>query len=229
MKPYLAREIVDDYGNVVEKFSPVVKRRVISEETARVLTSIMKMVVQEGGTGQKAALEYFEVAGKTGTAQKVIPGVKGYSNKRIGSFMGFVPADNPKLAILVSIDEPRGITYGGVVAAPAFREIASQALYHLRVFPESNTLKVEEVKATEDRVVEKAAYAQEEGLMLEEEIAEGKVPNFLGMSIRQVLRLGEKYDLNIKVTGSGRAVRQTPVPGTVLCDKNCMVEFQPAT
>jgi len=229
MKPYLAREIVDDYGNVVEKFSPVVKRRVISEETARVLTSIMKMVVQEGGTGQKAALEYFEVAGKTGTAQKVIPGVKGYSNKRIGSFMGFVPADNPKLAILVSIDEPRGITYGGVVAAPAFREIASQTLYHLRVFPESNTLKVEEVKATEDRAAEKAAYAQEEGLMLEEEIAEGKVPNFLGMSIRQVLRLGEKYDLNIKVTGSGRAVRQTPIPGTVRCDRNCMVEFQPAT
>ena len=229
MKPYLVKEIVDESGKVVKRFSPVVRRRVISGETARLLTSVMKMVVQEGGTGEKAAMEYFEVAGKTGTAQKVIPGVKGYSNKRIGSFMGFVPADDPRLAILVSIDEPKGISYGGVIAAPAFRAIATQTLYHSRVFPEINAFKVEDVKATGEKREEKVYSALEEGEIPEEEMEGGKVPSFIGMSMRQVLKLGERYDLNIKITGSGRAIKQSPVPGSMICDKNCLVEFQPST
>jgi cell division protein FtsI (penicillin-binding protein 3) len=229
MKPYLVKEIVDDSGKVVERFSPVVKRRVVSEGTARLVTSVMKMVVEEGGTGGKAALENFEVAGKTGTAQKVIAGVKGYSNKRIGSFMGFVPADNPRLAILVVIDEPKGISYGGVVAAPAFREIASQTVYYLKVFPDRDILRVEEEKKEEEKVVEKASFSAEAVDGLERELEEKMVPNFTGMSIRQVLKLGERYELNIKVTGSGRAVRQSLAPGSIICDKNCLVEFQPTS
>jgi len=229
MRPYLVREIVDESGKVMERFSPVVKRRVISGGTAKLVTSVMKMVVQEGGTGQKAALENFEVAGKTGTAQKVIPGVKGYSNKRIGSFMGFVPADNPQLAILVLIDEPKGISYGGIVAAPAFREIARQALYHMRVFPDKNIARVEQAKNREEKMVEKASFSEEGEKGLERDVEEGIVPDFSGMSIRQVLKLGERYDLNIKVVGSGRAIRQSLVPGCIICDRNCVVEFQPTS
>src|SRR5262249_56401126 len=78
----------------------------------------------------------FTVAGKTGTAQKVDPRTRAYSSKRIGSFVGFVPADHPRAVILVLIDEPTTSSYGGIVAAPVFRNIASGVMQALRVAPE---------------------------------------------------------------------------------------------
>jgi cell division protein FtsI (penicillin-binding protein 3) len=112
--------------------------RVVSEETARALARMMTDVTRKGGTAELAAVPGFDVAGKTGTAQKVDPVTRSYSHQLyVASFTGFVPADRPKVAILVLIDEPRGGTYyGGLVAAPAFRQIALAALASLDVFPE---------------------------------------------------------------------------------------------
>ncbi|MFQ5481473.1 MAG: peptidoglycan D,D-transpeptidase FtsI family protein [Nitrospinaceae bacterium] len=132
MKPRLARAVWKN-GTRIKTFPPQRIRRVISEKTSRRMVGILKSVVREG-TGRQAALAGFEVAGKTGTAQKVDPATGRYSSTAyLSSFVGFVPADAPRLVILVMIDEPRKPYWGGKVAAPVFREIARKALRHLNV------------------------------------------------------------------------------------------------
>ncbi|MBI4819731.1 MAG: transpeptidase family protein [Deltaproteobacteria bacterium] len=111
--------------------------RVISERTARQVTEMMTEVTKAGGTAIKAAIPGFVVAGKTGTAQKVDPNTRAYSHSLYtSSFVGFVPADRPEIVSLVLIDEPKKAIYGGIVAAPAFKNIAIAALSALEVFPE---------------------------------------------------------------------------------------------
>jgi cell division protein FtsI/penicillin-binding protein 2 len=97
---------------------------------------LVGVVDTEGGTGSLAAVPGYHVAGKTGTAQKPIPG--GYStSKYVASFVGFVPATKPRLVILVTVDEPHDAIWGGVVAAPAFQSIAQFALQYLEVPPDA--------------------------------------------------------------------------------------------
>lgn len=133
MKPYVVAEIRDHRGQVVKETLPQVKRRLISPGTATTLTTILEGVVTNG-TGTKAAIPGFRVAGKTGTAQKVDPQTGTYSKKQlIGSFVGFVPADAPRLAMIVVIDEPQGEGWGGVVSAPVFQRVGEQVLTYLGV------------------------------------------------------------------------------------------------
>lgn len=132
MKPYAIKAVEKD-GMAADEFKPEVVRRVISEKTSRELSEILEYAVRYG-TGQKAILEGYDVAGKTGTAQKASPDKKGYSeDKFISSFIGYVPSRNPRIAILIIIDEPEGVAWGGEVAAPVFREIARQTLRYLKV------------------------------------------------------------------------------------------------
>jgi cell division protein FtsI (penicillin-binding protein 3) len=142
MRPCLVKRIQDENGVIIQETMPQAIRRVISEPNARLLKEMLMTVTQEGGTGQKAVVEGFEVAGKTGTAQKIAANGRGYSDKCIASFVGFVPAQDPKLTIIVVIDEPRGVTYGGVVAAPAFSKIAQQVFCYQRVYPDSTFQKI---------------------------------------------------------------------------------------
>jgi cell division protein FtsI/penicillin-binding protein 2 len=129
--PRIVKKIQMSLGE--QQDTPVQLRRVISEETALTLSKILQRVVLKG-TGTKAQVDGYSVAGKTGTAQKFDPSLGQYSNKiHTASFVGFVPVDNPVLAIVVVIDEPEGDFYGGDVAAPVFREIASQTLRYLQV------------------------------------------------------------------------------------------------
>lgn len=134
MKPYVVSEIRDADGNILRQVPPQVKRRVISPETARSVTKILEGVVTDG-TGTKAAIPGFRVAGKTGTAQKIDPRTGAYSATRVvASFVGYVPADMPQLAMLVVIDEPQGeTTSGGSVAAPVFSRVGEQVLSYLGV------------------------------------------------------------------------------------------------
>lgn len=228
MKPYLVEQILDDNGNVVQKFEPQVVRRVISPETARKVTIMMESVTGEGGTGTKAALEGYRVAGKTGTAQKVDSVTRSYSSKRIGSFVGFVPADKPKLTIAVIIDEPQGIKYGGVVAAPAFRGIAQNSLAYLKIQP------TQPVTAAVKPPGTKAPDAPQEDSLSDgdngEVSDEGEVmPNFQGMSMRSVLQVMEKRGINIRLLGSGRAAEQSPPPGQkIRGDGKVWIKFAPS-
>ncbi len=139
MKPYVVQAITDNNGRLIKSFAPSKGRRVISEKTARTLTRIMQTVTTEGGTGVNAALEGYSVCGKTGTAQKIGKN-GGYENgKYVSSFVGFVPSEHPKVAVLVIIDEPKGQHYGGTVAAPAFKNIAQKTLAYMNISPKSKT------------------------------------------------------------------------------------------
>ncbi len=213
MRPYLVEQILDDNGKVVQKFEPQLVRRVISQDTAQKVTKMMETVTGDGGTGTKAALDGFRVAGKTGTAQKVDPVTRAYSpSKRIGSFVGFVPSDKPKLTIAVIIDEPQGVKYGGVVAAPAFRGIAQNALAYLKILPNVPTTaaaKPVEAKAVPASNDESLSDGDSEDIPVGSEV----MPNFRGMSMRRVLQVMEKRGINIRLLGSGRAAEQSPPPG----------------
>ncbi|MDD2320032.1 MAG: penicillin-binding protein [Geobacteraceae bacterium] len=231
MKPYLVEKIADDSGTVVRQFSPQIRHRVVSARTAQAMTKMMESVASEGGTGLNAVVDGYRVAGKTGTAQKVDPMTKCYSaTKRTASFVGFVPAEKPRLTILVIIDEPKTSSYGGVVAAPAFREIAHQSLCYLKVPP---TLPLK-AKAKEPQAEEPGKARQDQTAVvaegvIDEVVGGGMMPNFRGMSIRQVLQYMEKNSLNVKILGSGRAVEQNPQPGQQIGPKNQVwVRFVPS-
>lgn len=134
VKPHLVSEIRTPEGQPVYSFRDDDKKRIISEKTAAAMRDILKKVVEEGGTATSAAMDGNQVAGKTGTAQLVDPRTKRYSKDRfIGSFVGFVPADKPKIAMIVVLYEPKGQSYGGVVAAPVFKAVAEQALSYMNV------------------------------------------------------------------------------------------------
>src|SRR5713101_4298724 len=138
MRPYVVSEVRSSTGETIARFEPVVRRRPISAQTAKALTEIMRGAVLPGGTGTLGAVPGYDVAGKTGTAQKIDPLTGGYSATRmVSSFVGFLPADDPKLAILVVVDEPQTEHWGGTVAAPVFQRIAAQAVRHLGIVPQT--------------------------------------------------------------------------------------------
>lgn len=219
MKPYLVERILDDSGQEVRRFDPQTVRRVISPETSQTVTKMMETVTASGGTGTNAAVEGFRVAGKTGTAQKADPVTRTYGAKRTASFVGFIPADKPKLTILVVVDEPKTSQYGGIVAAPAFRSIANNSLAYLKIIPQTEVAR--QSKTAPAVQVQAAAQAPAH------DMAEGDafdtaengsvvMPDFRGMSMRKVLQVMEKRNINIRLLGSGRASEQNPPPGHVI-------------
>ncbi len=138
--PHVVLEIRSPEDVPVYSFSSKGNKRAISKKTAEIFKDILKTVVEEGGTGKSASVEGNHVAGKTGTAQIIDPRTKRYSKEKyVSSFVGFVPADNPMIAMIVVIYEPKGQIYGGVVAAPVFKEIAKQSLSYLNV-PREDTI-----------------------------------------------------------------------------------------
>jgi cell division protein FtsI (penicillin-binding protein 3) len=141
MKPYIVQRIVNQKGHTVKNFEPQEIRRAISVRNAKIVRNIMKTVITEGGTGVNAALDGYSVGGKTGTSRKLDKNGQ-YSNSRhIASFIGFTPADNPEIVIMVVIDEPKGKYYASIVAAPVFKQIAQQTLNYLNIPPDESTTK----------------------------------------------------------------------------------------
>jgi cell division protein FtsI/penicillin-binding protein 2 len=136
MEPMLAKRVFDVSGNDVIRFNPKARRRVISTEVAKTVASMLADVVGVDGTARRASIDNYDVAGKTGTTQKIING--SYSRQHhVASFSGFFPADNPALVITVVVDDPssKGVGYGGSVAAPAFRNIAEACIAYLGIRP----------------------------------------------------------------------------------------------
>jgi len=132
MVPRVTHAIIKN-GSVTKRFKPKAVRRVVSIQTSRQVVEIMKHAVKTG-TGGEAAIKGYEVAGKTGTAQKYDRETGGYSTTAyVSSFVGFVPADAAKIAILVMVDEPKGVHWGGSVAAPVFKNIGRETLRYLNV------------------------------------------------------------------------------------------------
>jgi cell division protein FtsI (penicillin-binding protein 3) len=212
MRPYVVQRVIGPSGKVLLTNQPHIARRVISEKTARVLTSILKEVVRTGGTGVGAEVEGFQVAGKTGTAQKADLTYGGYApKKKVVSFIGFVPADDPQLVLLVLLDEPENEAYGGTDAAPVFRGIARGTLRHLRAVPanlepspgiaEGDLIRVRPKNGKKVKKVKGGVPV---------------VPDFLGLSMREAITKAREMKLQMEIRGNGYVVRQSPSPGTIL-------------
>jgi cell division protein FtsI (penicillin-binding protein 3) len=200
---------------------------VISEETAKKVTALLKATTEKGGTGEGAVPAGYEVAGKTGTAQKVDSILGGYSEDRyLSGFMGFAPAEEPKLVLLVVVDEPQGNNYGGVVAAPIFRAIIEKVLSYLHVVPKGTMI----VRNEMDLTPQKAIWVNPPMI---DEVKVGKgagtivMPDLTGLSMRNALSRMEGKGLIIKVSGNGKVVEQNPRPGTVIEKGDiCYLKFQ---
>ena len=141
MKPMLLKKIISNTGKTIRTYHPEVIRQVISKQTALHVKNMMGLVVENEGTGTKAAIDGFNICGKTGTAQKALKNQKGYAKNRYTSvFGGFAPKNRPELAILVVIDEPTKKYYGGDVAAPAFKSIMAESFTYLNIAPENRKI-----------------------------------------------------------------------------------------
>jgi cell division protein FtsI (penicillin-binding protein 3) len=150
MRPYLIKKVVAADGTVLEENEPQELGRPIRPPAARRMQKLLGRVTEEGGTGTKARVEGYTVAGKTGTAQKINP-AGGYFQKNFtSSFVGFLPVENPEIAIIVVADDPGTFTengrkigyYGGTVCGPAFKEIAEFSVRYLRIAPEGTRIYV---------------------------------------------------------------------------------------
>lgn len=134
VQPRLVRGTVGEDGRLTPT-APAATRRVVSERTAQQLRDMLALVVDgERGTGGRAGVPGYDVAGKTGTARKPLENARGYSSDYMGSFVGFAPVEEPELVVAVTVDDPTPI-YGGLTAAPVFQEVMSFALGHRRVPP----------------------------------------------------------------------------------------------
>jgi len=226
MRPFVVKTIKDQQGRVVKEFHPQVVRRVLSSETTEKMARVLESVVGEKGTAKLAAITGYRVAGKTGTSQKVDPRTKAYSRKaHIAVFAGFVPADDPRIAILVLVDEPEGAYYGGFVAAPIFRQVGAWTLNHLRINPQ--------VRLAETEIPTGNSIQEESPSILVNPIREEEtdgLPDFRGRTMREVLKAGKSLGVRVMVEGTGIAVQQTPDPGSSLEGITTLrVQFLPPT
>ncbi len=201
--PHVIDHVVDPQGNVIGRSQRAAPVRVISEKTAAVLNEILKSVVARG-TGAKAALPEHVVAGKTGTAQKAVRG--GYSPDRVvASFGGYVPADRPRLVILVVVDDPKGAQYGGEIAAPAFKEIAEASLRYLGVAP---SVPARTINAAAPLL---AAFSQRKSSR-----TDAGVPDVTGLDVRAAVASATAAGFRVRTFGSGVVQSQIPMPGGLL-------------
>jgi cell division protein FtsI (penicillin-binding protein 3) len=236
--PHLVREVRTAAGTSVYRANPE-QRRVVNAETARALRQMLESVTLNG-TARLAQLNGYSAAGKTGTAQKIDPKTKSYSQtKHVASFVGFAPVNNPSVVIIVVIDEPGGAYHGGDVAAPVFREIAEQILPDLGVVPdtyfklpdgliaETATSKVTprdreaEVQSELARQATLPSVAGRDGHGGEIIYAAANkssilMPDLSGRSVRDAARTCAQLGLKLEARGEGRATSQNPAPGAEL-------------
>ncbi|HEX9051232.1 MAG TPA: penicillin-binding protein, partial [Anaeromyxobacter sp.] len=218
VRPVVVKRIVDPAtGEVLEEARPEIVRRAVSADAAATVARWLVGVVEDPkGTGKRARLEGWRVAGKTGTAQKADAVSGGYSaDRHFSSFVGFAPAEAPRIAIGVFVDEPKGEIYGGEVAAPAFREVAEYAMKMLGVPPAPGAVAAapEPAPAAPEEPegpppVEQATRPAPPGAVA--------VPSLAGLPARAAVRALEALDLSPDLAGSGRVVGQSPPAGRVV-------------
>lgn len=213
LRPY----VVDSIGSGDERMPQ--ERKIagltISPSSVRQVRSMLESVVRDG-TAKAAAIPGYRAAGKTGTAQKAVPG-RGYApNKYIASFVGFAPVKDPVLAAAVIIDEPWPRYHGGEVAAPVFHAIASQILLYKGVAPNRDSddpwPKLDEPRTRTRLARQRAEPATPK--VARQQVASGTVPDFAGLSARQAVALSTGMGLRLELNGHGAVRRQMPAPGT---------------
>jgi cell division protein FtsI (penicillin-binding protein 3) len=213
MEPRILRAVYRDNRRYAVK--PKVIRRVVEPSTAATLTTIMESVVTDG-TAKLAKIDGYTVAGKTGTASKLID--KRYAaNENNVSFVGFVPSRKPALAIIVMIDAPHGNgNSGGVVAAPIFSRIATSAMRYLGVAPTINPAPPVLVPRDQpSRVAVPPAIVEQQPIVtLVSDDGSHTMPDLRGLSARDAVRTLNKLGVSARMSGQGVVLAQDPLPGT---------------
>ncbi len=238
--PYLVSEIRQGEQNV-RRIPPRPAVRVVSPATARTLRRLMTDVVEEG-TGTRAAVPGYRAAGKTGTAQKAAPGGGYYKDRHVASFVGFAPADEPRLVVAVVVDEPKGIYYGGDVAAPAFASVMGASLALLGeppALPDRPPAVLTTDLSAGARAgaplplllpVSSRSFGPTAGTGSEMgEPGDRTVPDVAGLSARDAVRALARAGISAKLSGRGFVVAQEPPAGTPAGHGSvCLVALSPA-
>lgn len=195
--PRIIKSIIDEGSGKSQDFEPVKIRNVISKETAQRLRGFCRSVVEEG-TGKKAGLDYLEVCGKTGTAEKASASGGYLRNRYLASFVGFVPYDQPKIACLVVLDEPSYYNrFGGVSAAPVFARISSALASTSNLFDDVLVTNVLDLEPRGERQL--------------------RAPNFLRLTKDAAMDMARYLGMNVLCKGtSGEVISQTPGPGVAM-------------
>jgi cell division protein FtsI (penicillin-binding protein 3) len=236
-EPRLIKQVVGSDGQVLYRHRKP-SRRIMREQTAAALLPMLASVFDRGrfsGTAGSVTVDGFRAGGKTGTAHKIDPATRKYSEDMyLSSFIGLAPIEEPRIAVVVIIDEPRGEHhYGGLVAAPAFARIVSESLRYLGVpgAPADRTAQAIDPAANAnpeqselaDTAV--AAIDDDAGPDPERPVALGPgqvlVPNFVGMSLGRALDAARAAKLRVEIDGSGLVIEQFPRPGPMAQPGSC--------
>ncbi len=206
MKPYLVEKIVDGDNNIIEQNSSTVLKTVFSEEVSRLNRQYMEAVVNKG-TGRGVQIPGYRIGGKTGTAQK--SGNRGYeAGKYFSSFFAFFPVDNPKYAILIKVNEPKGAYYGAAVALPPVKSVLEKLIKYKGINPEGIVKNTNLVRQTKNKAVKKDLSK------IKNEFNDGVMPDLTEISLREFISVypHQKFS-KYKVSGSGKVKSQFPLPG----------------
>lgn len=197
MRPYVVSKLLDQDKNVIKQIEPVVKRQVISKSTCEKITAMMEEVVNSG-TGVNGYVAGYRVAGKTGTSEKLGTGSAG---DYVASFVCFAPADNPQIAMLIAIDEPRaGQYYGSQIATPVAAEVMHKVMVYLNVEPKYN----------ED----------------EDVYTEVNASNVIGEKTTQAKAILSGEGFNVRVVGTGESVvEQSPAPNQTIAKGGTVILY----
>lgn len=221
LQPRLIREIKNADGTVYEAHEDkIVVRQTVSEQTAATMRQLLEKVVSEGG-GVRAQVAGYRIAGKTGTAEKLNDIGSGYeSGAYIASFVGFAPVDNPRIAVIVMIDDPAGNSYyGGVVAAPVAGKILSEVMRYLDILPEE-TIEAELPKSVRQAPTEMPTVEEKSGMV--------EVPDVRGKTMKEAMRALRSAGLTMVPEGTGVAVEQNVAPySSAQANSEVRVRFEP--
>jgi len=228
LKPRLVKQILSYNGKIIFEEKPEVIRKIAEPSTMNSLKSILTQVVQKG-TGTKAGIKGWSVAGKTGTAHKVIDGA--YTDKYISNFAGFFPANNPQIVGVIILDEPKyGLHWGGYGAAPVFRRVMQRIInmddsiqYHKpKVQSTDIILANESTREIKNSIIPLSTVSNypiyKDGYTI--------VPDVRGMSIRKAKQILIASNMRADFSGSGHVLWQSPKPGTkMLPGSLCVMEL----
>jgi cell division protein FtsI (penicillin-binding protein 3) len=240
MMPILVKKVTTATGEVVREAVPKVRLQAVPKAVARTMTELLVAVTEGEGTGVAAAIDGFQVAGKTATAQRIDPTTGRYSpDNFISSFVGIAPARNPALVIAVTLDEPMIDHAGGAVAAPTFRRIADFSLKYLGLVPHGvKPADLAELSRSADparatQAILRQATGKPPTIQETRAAANGKglrVPDMTGWPAREVMRKVAELGMVPKITGSGLVARQSPQPGQpVAAGQELLIELEPAS
>ena len=207
LQPYIIDKIVAPNGDIIRRGGKKVVRRVITEDVAAQMRLMMEKVVSEGG-GKSAHIKGYRIAGKTGTAEKLSPNGGYAAGQYIASFVGFVPADKPKYAMLVMLDRPQGAFYGSQVSAPIFKDTLQQILVAKGVQPSihEDLPSFNEHGGTAEPLAKTVPVLQQKG-------DKWLLPNLQGLDVRTISGILEPAKIRLVPVGSGISYQQEPAAG----------------